>query len=65
MASTRGLMKQELRRALGNIEWAINHIARVTQTYLEVHPEIAYPLIEVLEALDKIAEAVKEIEENI
>lgn len=65
MATTRGIMKQELKRSIGNIEWAINHLARVIITYKDEHPEVALPLIEAVEALEAVNEVITSVESTI
>ena len=65
MATTRGIMKQELKRSIGNIEWAIEHIARVALIYKDEHPEIALPLIEVCENLETVIEVIKQVDEGM
>lgn len=39
--STRFFAKKELKRACGNLSWALKHIARVSDKYRKYHPEIS------------------------
>lgn len=63
--SRRILYKQELRRAINNIAWAITHLARVTEAYEEAHPEISEALLAVMSALNDLAELIASLEEKV
>lgn len=65
MATTRGIMKQELKRSIGNIEWAIEHLARVIITYKDNYADIALPLIDVVTALEKCIEVIQGVDKTI
>jgi hypothetical protein len=58
-------MRQEMRRAIGNLEWALEHLARVIITYKDEHPEIAAPLVDAAQTLEIVISTVQAVEENV
>ena len=56
--STRDWAQRELRAAVGNIEWALDKLAKVVHTYHADHPEVSEPLAEVGVALEALSDAI-------
>lgn len=52
--STREWARREHTKAIDNINWAITHILRVAERYSEAHPEIAAPMLLIINCLEEI-----------
>lgn len=52
--STREWARREHDRAIENINWAHTHMLRVCDVYSETHPEIAGPLLTIVNILEEI-----------
>lgn len=59
------LYKQELRRAVNNIAWAITHLYRVATAYQAAHPEVTEALTAVMSALNDLADLIADLEEKV
>lgn len=63
--STRHQMKRELKRAIGNLEWAVRHMDAVYSTYESDHPQYAESAAAIIAtlilAMDSIAALEREI----
>ena len=58
-------MKQELKRAIGNLEWALDHLARVIIVYKDEHIEVAAPLVDAATALEAVIEVIKTVDDHL
>ncbi len=65
MATARGYYREELQRAIDNLEMALTHLARVVDAYKEAHPEISDKVLECGNGLVMIAEIIRSIHESI
>jgi hypothetical protein len=65
MATLRGYYRQELMRAIDNLEWALTHIARVVEGYAEHHPEISERAREIGDIIVEVAELIKQLHDSI
>jgi len=65
MATKRGYYREELERAVTNLEMALTHLVRVGLAYSEPHPEITEKVNEICEALASIGEIIQSIHDNI
>lgn len=59
--STRQWAQDELKGALGHIDWVGTHIIRVVEKYTEHHPEISEPLRNNLTPLMEISDNINKI----
>jgi len=64
-SKTRMTYKRELERANGNIDWAVEHVGRVAETYKEHHPDIAAKAMMIMQALETIKETVISLNKTI
>ena len=62
--STREWAQRKLEEAIGNIEWAKQHLAEVGEKYDEQHPEVSGPILVTLETLLKVVEFIGKIRES-
>lgn len=65
MATKRGYYREEMERAVSNLEMALTHLVRVGGAYSEAHPEVTEKINEVCEALVTIGEIIQSIHDNI
>lgn len=65
MASARGYYKEEMKRAIDNLEMALTHLARVVEAYQAPHPEISEKIRECGDGLVMIAEIIRSVEESV
>lgn len=65
MATKRGYYKEELNRAVDNLEMALTHLARLVEAYGPYHPEIAEQVRLIGNAIVEIATAIKTVQESI
>lgn len=65
MATQRGYYKEELDRAIKNLEMSLTHLSRVIEAYSEAHPDIAAKVAECGEGIVTIAEVIASINEVI
>jgi len=52
--STREWARREHTKALGNIDWVVTHLLRVAEVYSEAHPEIAAPLLTIVNIAEEL-----------
>ncbi len=64
-SKTRDQVKQDLSRAIANIDAAKDKLGRWIEVYKEHHPDIAAGLHIAIEALDTTQDFVSKIEESI
>lgn len=43
-ANLRQTTKRDLLRAISNLDWVLQKLAEITETYRELHPEVSEPL---------------------
>ncbi len=65
MATKRGYYREELERAISNIEMALTHLVRVIEAYQGPHPEIAEQVLSAGEGLEMAGEIIKKVHEQI
>ncbi len=65
MATKRGYYKEELRRAVDNIEMSLTHLDRLVKAYGEAHPDISEMVKACGDALVMVAENLNKINESI
>jgi len=62
--STREIAHRELKRAIGNIEWADTHLLRIADVYVDAHPEIAKPIALCSDLLDEVTKLIRQIQKS-
>lgn len=65
MATQRGYFKEELNRAVNNIEQTLTHVSRLVEPYAEAHPEISAYAAAICDALVEIGENIQQLNERI
>lgn len=65
MATKRGYYREEMLRAIDNIEMALTHLSRIIEAFAPQHPEIASQVKELGDAMVEIAEILKAIHDKI
>ncbi len=65
MATYRGYAREELRRALGNMAWAIQHIAQLEPVYRDQHPDIADVILQICDGLDMVATVIQTLHDQL
>ncbi len=65
MATKRGYYREELERAVDNLEMALTHLSRIIDAYKDAHPEIAQTVFMTGEGLVTAAEVLKKIHDQI
>lgn len=65
MATKRGYYREELERAVDNLEMALTHIARVVTAYQEAHPEVSQVAESAGNAIVEVAIVLKKLHESI
>ncbi len=65
MATKRGYYREEMLRAIANIEMALTHLSRIIEAFTPQHPEIASQIKELGDALVGIAEILGAIRDRI
>ena len=63
--NTREWALRELDAACNNIEWSEKHMLKVIDRYLDLHPEIAKPLHDMLALSDMFKKAIKGVRLSI
>ncbi len=63
--NTREWALRELDAAVNNIDWSDKHILKVVNRYLDVHPEIAKPLHDMLSLSDILKTSIKLVRSSI
>ena len=63
--NTREWAKQELVRAIGNLEWVKGHLDPIGATYLEHHPEVSNKVLNIIEMTDILISCVDELERSL
>jgi len=63
--STREWALRELNASCNNVEWAEKHVLKVIDKYLDAHPEIAHPLVNILSLTEMFKKAVLEVRSTI
>ena len=61
----RKVYKEELKRAVGNCEWASTHLARFVDAYSGPHPELALKAVEIIKGLGYTIAAINKLNEQI
>ncbi len=65
MATRRGYYREELERAVANIEMSLTHLARVIEAYEPQHPEVSANVLEIGNALTTLAELIQAVHDQI
>lgn len=65
MATQRGYYREELERAIDNVEMALTHLSRVVEAYAKPHPPISRMALEIGNALVTMAELIKKLHDEI
>ena len=65
MATQRGYYREELERAIANIEMSLTHLARLIEAYSQPHPEVSEKLLECGNALTMVAEVIQSVHDEI
>jgi len=63
--TTREWALRKLSAADNNVEWCQIHIAKVVDKYVELHPEIAAPLLNCIELSDILRKAIMKVRGSI
>lgn len=63
--NTREWALRELDAACNNISWVEKHLLKVVDKYIELHPEIAYPLNQLLEVSAMLEDSIKSVRSSI
>lgn len=65
MATKRGYYREELERAVDNLEMALTHLSRVVAAYAAAHPDISAQVKMAGDAIVEIALVLKKIHDTI
>lgn len=65
MATMRGYYREELERAVNNLEMALTHLARVIEAYKTDHPDISANVQMIGDAVAQLADLIKAIHDEI
>lgn len=65
MATERGYYREEMLRAVNNIEMALTHLTRLVIAYEKDHPDISNQIKQVCEGLVMCGEVVTQIHDQI
>ena len=65
MATQRGYYREEMERAIANLEMALTHLSRVVAAYQEAHPEVSDPIKACGDGIVAIAEVIQQIHETV
>ena len=63
--TSRKLFKRELERIIGNMEWALTHLARFIEAYSEFHPDLSAQAVSIGEGIIFLIDAVKKLDEQV
>ena len=63
--TSRKLYKRELDRIVGNMEWALTHLARFIEAYSEHHPDLAAQAGTIGEGVVYLIDAVKKLNDQV
>lgn len=65
MATQRGYYREELLRAINNLDMGQTHLARVVIAYEEAHPEVSIPIAQVFDAITEMRAVITKVYESI
>jgi hypothetical protein len=65
MATKRGYYREELERAVDNLEMCLTHLARVVTAYDKDHPEISVTVKNVGDVIVEAASVLNKVHESI
>lgn len=63
--NTRQWAKQELDRAIGNLDWFKTHLDPIGATYLEHHPEISNMILNLIQMADQLKQYTSDLERSL